>query len=296
MFNSFINRVKEAFKASEITDDFYDELEEAFVLSDVSVKTTNKIIDRLRAEIEVYGIKSTERAYGFLKGLLVDILSYKPEQQNSAASINCKNPYVILVVGVNGVGKTTTIAKIGNLLKKEEKSVILVAGDTFRAAAVEQLQTWGNRIDVSVIAHQMGADPAAVVFDGIKSAQAKNTDFLIVDTAGRLHNKHNLMEELKKINRVIQREIGREANEILLVLDATTGQNALSQAYEFKEAIGVTGLVITKLDGTAKGGNIVSIAAEIPVELKYIGTGEGVDDLSYFNASSFAETLLPNNL
>jgi len=290
MFNTFISKIKEAFAASEIDEDFYEELEEAFILSDVSVKTTTKIIDRLRAQIEAYNVKSTDRAYDLLHESLVEILSY-----NNNSSIKHTEALsglrVILVVGVNGVGKTTSIAKLANYYKNLGKSVVLAAGDTFRAAAVEQLQAWGERIGVNVVAHQMGADPAAVVFDGIKSALAKNADYLIIDTAGRLHNKHNLMEELKKINRVISRELSRPADDIFLVLDATTGQNALTQAYEFKDSVGVTGLIITKLDGTAKGGNVVSIAAEIPVEIAYIGIGEGVGDLAAFDARKFAKEL-----
>jgi len=290
MFDTFISKIKEAFAASEIDEDFYEELEEAFILSDVSVKTTTKIIDRLRAQIEAYNVKSTERAYDLLHESLVEILSYNNNSSIKHAEA-LSGLRVILVVGVNGVGKTTSIAKLANYYKSRGKSVVLAAGDTFRAAAVEQLQTWGERIGVNVVAHQMGADPAAVVFDGIKSTLAKNADYLIIDTAGRLHNKHNLMEELKKINRVISRELSRPADDIFLVLDATTGQNALTQAYEFKDSVGVTGLIITKLDGTAKGGNVVSIAAEIPVDIAYIGIGEGVGDFAAFDARKFAKEL-----
>ena len=290
MFNNFISKIKEAFAASEISEDFYEELEEAFILSDVSVKTTTKVIDRLRAQIEAYNVKSTDRAYDLLHESLVEILSYNNTTGFKKAQ-TFSELRVILVVGVNGVGKTTSIAKLANYYKNNGKSVVLVAGDTFRAAAVEQLQTWGERIGVNVVAHQMGADPAAVVFDGIKSAVAKTADYLIIDTAGRLHNKHNLMEELKKINRIISRELSRPADDIFLVLDATTGQNALTQAYEFKDSVGVTGLIITKLDGTAKGGNVVSIAAEIPVEISFIGIGEGVGDLAPFDPRKFAKEL-----
>jgi len=201
---------------------------------------------------------------------------------------------VVLIVGVNGVGKTTTIAKLANLLKSKRRPVIIAAADTYRAAAIEQLELWGQRIGVDVIRHQMGSDAAAVVYDAIQAARARNMDYVIVDTAGRLHTKHNLMEELKKINRVIERELGRPADETLLVLDATTGQNALSQAREFTNAVGLTGLVLSKLDGTAKGGNVLSISQEISISIRYVGTGEKAGDIAEFDPQSFALQLLPD--
>lgn len=289
MFNNFFNRIRDTFRRSEITEDLYEDLEEALILADVSVTTAMELVEQLRERIKKTNAKDVERAYELLQGLVAEMLS--TYARPLARPI--QKPMVLLVVGVNGVGKTTTIAKLANHLKQQRFSVTMVAGDTFRAAAIEQLELWGQRIGVEVIRHQMGADPSAVVFDAIQSAKAHNTDYVIIDTAGRLHTKHNLMEELRKVNRVLERGLGREADEILLVLDATTGQNALVQAREFAQAIGLTGLVLTKLDGTAKGGNVLSIAAEIPVSIRYIGTGEQAGDIAPFDPQAFAKQLLP---
>lgn len=289
MFKGFFDRVKDAFRKSEITEELYDDLEESLILADVSVNSAMELVQRLREQVRKDGAKDVERAYEILQGLVAEMLAThaRPLARSTA------KPTVVLVVGVNGVGKTTTIAKLANLLKRQGRAVVMAAGDTFRAAAIEQLELWGQRIGVEVVRHQMNADPAAVVFDAIQAARARNIDYVIVDTAGRLHTKRNLMEELKKINRVIERELGHAADETLLVLDGTTGQNALIQAREFGEAVGLTGLVMTKLDGTAKGGNVLSIAAEIPISIRYIGTGEGANDLQEFDPQRFAAQLLP---
>ncbi len=290
MFKGFFERIRETFRRSEITEELYEDLEEALILADVGVNTAMELVRRLREAVKKTGAKDVDRAYALLQEIIAELLArharpplHQPPHQ----------PAVILVVGVNGVGKTTFIAKLAANLKRQGLTCILAAGDTFRAAAIEQLELWGERIGVDVVRHQMGADPAAVVFDAIQSAKARNADYVIVDTAGRLHTKHNLMEELKKTNRVVQRELGREADETLLVLDATTGQNALVQAKEFHRAVGLTGLVLTKLDGTAKGGNVLSIADEVPISIRYLGVGEGVNDLAPFDPQTFAQQLLP---
>jgi len=289
MFKGFFDRVKEVFRRSEITDDLYEDLLDSLILADVSVHTANLLVERLREAVRQAGAKDVEKAYELLQGLIADMLAHNARPLAQPA----QRPGVILVVGVNGVGKTTTIAKIAHLLKSQRRPVIIAAGDTYRAAAIEQLELWGQRIGVDVVRHQMGADAAAVVYDAIQAARARKLEFVIVDTAGRLHTKHNLMEELKKINRVIERELGHPADETLLILDATTGQNAVSQAREFANAVGLTGLVLTKLDGTAKGGNVLSIAQEIPISIRYIGTGEGPNDIAAFDPRQFAQQLLP---
>jgi fused signal recognition particle receptor len=289
MFKGFFNRVKEAFRKSEITEELYDDLEESLILADVSVQTATELVAKLRDAVKRAGAKDVEQAYELLQGLVAEMLASHAHPIPSPA----QRPAVVLVVGVNGVGKTTTIAKMAALLKRQGHSVLLAAGDTFRAAAIEQLELWGQRIGVEVVRHQMGADPAAIVYDAMQAARARNIEYVIVDTAGRLHNKRHLMEELKKINRVITRELGHDADETLLVLDATTGQNALSQAREFYQAVGLTGLVLTKLDGTAKGGNVLSIAAEIPLSIRYLGMGERAEDLNEFDPKTFAQMMLP---
>ena len=289
MFKGFFNRVKEAFRRSDITEELYEDLEESLILADVSVQSTTELVGKLREAVKQAGAKDVEQAYTLLQGLVSDMLA-----SNAHPIVQpTQRPAVVLVVGVNGVGKTTSIAKLAALLKRQGRSVILAAGDTFRAAAIEQLELWGQRIGVDVIRHQMGADPAAIVFDAVQAARARQIEYVIIDTAGRLHTKRNLMEELKKINRIIERELGHEADETLLVLDATTGQNALVQAREFYQAVGLTGLVLTKLDGTAKGGNVLSIAAEIPISIRYIGVGEGANDLKVFDPQEFAREMLP---
>ena len=290
MFKGFFDRVKDAFRRSEITEELYEDLMDSLIMADVSVHTANILAERLREAVWRTGAKDVDKAYGLLQGLIADILA----QHARPLAQPAQKPAVVLVVGVNGVGKTTTIAKMANLLKNQRRSVIIAAGDTYRAAAIEQLELWGQRIGVDVVRHQMGADAAAVVYDAIQAARARNLDYVVVDTAGRLHTKHNLMEELKKVNRVIERELGHPANETLLVLDATTGQNALSQAREFANAVGLTGLVLTKLDGTAKGGNVLSIAQEINISIRYIGTGEKAGDLAEFDPQQFAQQMLPS--
>ena len=289
MFKGFFDRVKDVFRRSEITEDLYEDLADSLILGDVSVHTANALVEQLREAVRRQGIKDISRAYAILQGLISEMLALHARPLAQPA----QRPAVVLVVGVNGVGKTTSIAKLAHLLKRQRRSVLIAAGDTYRAAAIEQLELWGGRIGVDVVRHQMGADAAAVVFDAIQAARARNLDYVVVDTAGRLHTKHNLMEELKKINRVIERELGHPADETLLVLDATTGQNALSQAREFSNAVGLTGLVLTKLDGTAKGGNVLSIAAEINISIRYVGFGEQAEDLAEFDPAAFAKQLLP---
>ena len=272
---------------SEIDDDFYDELEESLILADLGVETATKATDRLRKAVKEQHLKTTEDAKQQLKAILTEML----QVGDTALKLDTK-PSVVLVIGVNGVGKTTTIGKIATRLVREGKSVLMVAGDTFRAAAADQLEIWAERSGASIVRQNEGADPASVVYDGIQSAKAKKVDVILVDTAGRLHNKQNLMNELNKISRVIDRELPDCSRETLLVLDATTGQNGLIQAKQFKEAAGITGIVLTKLDGTAKGGIAIAIAKELGVPVKYAGVGEGIDDLQPFNALEFAQALI----
>lgn len=290
MFKGFFDRIKDVFRRSEITDELYEDLADSLIMADVSVHTANVLVEQLREAVRKAGAKDVDKAYELLQGLIAEMLAHNARPLAQPA----QKPGVVLVVGVNGVGKTTTIAKMANLLKSQRRPVIIAAGDTYRAAAIEQLELWGQRIGVDVVRHQMGSDAAAVVYDAIQAARARNIEYVIVDTAGRLHTKHNLMEELKKINRVIERELGHPADETLLVLDGTTGQNALSQAREFCNAVGLTGLVLTKLDGTAKGGNVLSISQEIPISIRYIGTGEKATDIAEFDPQAFAKQLLPS--
>ncbi len=272
---------------SEIDDDFYDELEESMILADLGVDTTLKAIERLRKTVREEHLKSTEEARTALKAILVDMLKVG----DTALKLDT-NPSVILVIGVNGVGKTTTIGKIAAQLTKQGKQVLLVAGDTFRAAAADQLEVWAGRSGASIVRQNEGADPASVVFDGIRSAKAKGSDVIIIDTAGRLHNKTNLMNELGKISRIVERELPEASREVLLVLDGTTGQNGLIQAKEFKNIAGVTAVALTKLDGTAKGGIVIAVADSLQIPVKFIGVGEQVDDLVPFEAEAFVEALL----
>ena len=267
---------------SEIDDDFYDELEESLILADLGVDTSVKAVGRLRKAVREQHLKTTEEAREALKEILVDMLSVGDTELNLST-----HPSVILVIGVNGVGKTTTIGKIAKQLTSQGKKVMLVAGDTFRAAAADQLEIWAGRSGASIVRQHEGADPASVVFDGIQSAKARDVDVILIDTAGRLHNKTNLMNELAKIDRVIDRELPGADRETLLVLDAVTGQNALSQAEQFNQAAHLTGLVITKLDGTAKGGIAINISARLGVPVKFIGVGEQADDLLEFDAGQF---------
>ena len=275
------------FSGKKIDDDLFEELEEQLLIADVGVETTRKIIDNLTAHASRKELKDADALYSKLREEMSDILA----GADKPLVIEDKKPYVILMVGVNGVGKTTTIGKMARQFQSEGKTVMLAAGDTFRAAAVEQLQVWGERNKIPVVAQHTGADPASVIFDGIQSAQAKGADILIADTAGRLQNKAHLMEELKKIVRVMKKLDQDAPHEIMLTLDASTGQNAISQAKLFNEAVGLTGITLTKLDGTAKGGVIFSIADQFGIPIRYIGIGEGIEDLRPFKADDFIEAL-----
>ena len=272
---------------SEIDDDFYDELEESLILADLGVDTAVKAADRLRKIIKERHLKTTEEAREALKEILVDMLNV-----GDAALDLSTSPSVVLVIGVNGVGKTTTIGKIATQLKNQGKNVLLVAGDTFRAAAADQLEIWAERSGCGIVRQHEGADPASVVYDGIQSAKAKGVDVILIDTAGRLHNKQNLMNELNKISRIVERELPNAAKEVLLVLDGTTGQNGLMQAKQFKEIAGVTAIALTKLDGTAKGGIVIAVADSLQLPVKFVGVGEQADDLMPFDAKDFVEALL----
>ena len=275
-------------KGKKIDDDLFEELEEQLIVADMGVDTTLKIIDNLTKHADRKQLKDAEALYGLLKTDLSEILN-KVEQP--LAIDESKSPYVILMVGVNGVGKTTTIGKLAKKYQQQGKSVMLAAGDTFRAAAVEQLQVWGERNDIPVIAQQTGADSASVLFDAMDAAQARGVDILIADTAGRLQNKDHLMDELSKVVRIMRRKDATAPHEIMLTIDASTGQNALSQVQLFDQAVGLTGITLTKLDGTAKGGIIFSVADKFKLPIRYIGTGEGIDDLREFNAKEFIDAL-----
>lgn len=270
---------------TRVDEEMLEELEEILITADVGVNVTESIIDELRDRIRKSKITEPAEVREALKELLADKIG-----QGEALKTGT-TPSVILVIGVNGVGKTTSIAKIANVLKRDGKTVLLAAADTFRAAAIDQLQVWADRVGVELIRHEEGSDPAAVVFDAVKAAKNRGSDVVIVDTAGRLHNKKNLMDELAKIDRVIDREAPGCDRENLLVLDATTGQNAIIQAKEFKTSAALTGLVLTKLDGTAKGGIVFSIKEELGIPVKFIGVGEQMDDLQYFNADEFVSAL-----
>lgn len=270
----------------KIDEDLFEELEEILITSDVGVDTTLKIIEQLRERVKKEKLTDAMEVKRLLKEEISDLLG----SNNAVLNLHSK-PSVIVVIGVNGVGKTTSIGKICNVLKQQGKKVLMAAGDTFRAAAIDQLEIWAKRADVDIIKHAEGADPSAVIYDAITAAKARNHDVIVCDTAGRLHTKKNLMEELKKIFRIIQRELPGVDTETLLVLDATTGQNAISQAKNFTDAAGVTGLVLTKLDGTAKGGIVVSLKSEFDIPVKFIGVGEQIDDLQPFNPKEFVEAL-----
>ncbi|WP_315373743.1 signal recognition particle-docking protein FtsY [uncultured Selenomonas sp.] len=289
---TFTNKIEKLIIGyADIDDDLLDELEETLIMSDVGVKTTERLMADVRKGIKKKDINTPEDLKPFLVEKISEILSTGSDETRIASA----GPTVLLVIGVNGVGKTTTIGKLAAYYKEQGKSVMLAAADTFRAAAIDQLQIWGDRTGVPVIRHEEGSDPAAVAFDAVKAARARSIDVLIIDTAGRLHTKSNLMEELKKINRVIQREIAEAPHETLLVLDATTGQNAISQADLFQKAAAITGIVLTKLDGTAKGGVIIGLKSELSMPVKWIGVGEGVDDLRPFIAKDFARALFGLN-
>lgn len=283
----FVEKLFDSFTGKEIDDDLYDELEELLIQGDVGVNTAVDLVERLREREKRDKLKYAEQ----LKDALVEEIAEIMGDEVASFDLDKDNLNIILVVGVNGVGKTTSIGKIANLLKSEGHKVILGAGDTFRAAAAEQLKVWGDRVGCDVISHQEGADPAAVVFDAIAAAKSRKCNVLIVDTAGRLQNKSNLMNELSKMRKVIDREAPGCLKEVLLVLDATTGQNAISQAKIFGDATGVTGVVLTKLDGTAKGGVVIGIRSEFDLPVKLIGTGEAIDNMEYFDAKAFGKAL-----
>ncbi len=287
--NSLVNNINSVINSfTKIDEELFEELEEVLISSDIGVATAMDICDKMRAKIKADGIKDPAVIKTCMQEIISDMLI-----GDSALKLGTK-PSLILVIGVNGVGKTTTIGKMAALLKAEGKNVVLGAADTFRAAAIEQLTEWGDRAGVPVISSLAGTDPASVVFDTIASAKARNADVIICDTAGRLHNKKNLMDELAKMNRVITRELPGADVEALLVLDATTGQNAVNQAREFKSVTNITGIVLTKLDGTAKGGVVISINNELAIPVKFIGVGEGIDDLQPFDSHAFAQSLFDN--
>lgn len=286
---SFVGRCRSLFKRfKKIDEDFWEELEEILYTSDVGVYTTRKILDHMRTAVKEQKIREPEALMEFLKEDMAGALGGADAKPLNLAPSGLT---VIMVVGVNGTGKTTSIAKLAHRLKGEGKTVMLSAADTFRAAAIDQLEIWAGRLGVELVKHREGADPAAVVYDSVKAATARGVDVLIVDTAGRLHSKVNLMEELKKVMRVISREIDGAPHETLLVLDATTGQNAWTQAQLFNEAVGVTGIVLAKLDGTAKGGIVLGISSELSIPVKFIGLGEGIDDLREFVPGAFLDAL-----
>ena len=271
--------------AGEITDERYDDLEEQLILADTGADVAMRLVEELRQEVRRKHLKTGADALEALKGIIREMLRADGEMQLSG------RPAVVLVIGVNGVGKTTSIAKLAHLYKQQGKRVMLAAGDTFRAAAAEQLCVWAERADVPVVKHNEGADPAAVLFDAVQSAAARGYDMVICDTAGRLHNKKNLMDELSKISRVVHKACGTASVETLLVLDAITGQNAISQASQFIDAAGATGIVLTKLDGTAKGGAVISIKAKLGLPVRFVGVGEGMDDLMEFDPDAFVDAL-----
>ncbi|BAK81124.1 signal recognition particle-docking protein FtsY [Candidatus Arthromitus sp. SFB-rat-Yit] len=302
MLNNFFSKLKDSLTKTKenftdklnsilglaitIDDDLYEEIEEMLIVCDIGIDVSCNIIERLKTIVRERKIKDPNMIKPIIKEIILDML-------NESEDINQeKFPKIIIMIGINGVGKTTSIGKMANYFKNNDKDVIIAAGDTFRAAAIDQLQVWAERVDVKMIRHNQGSDPSAVVFDAIKSFRARNSDVLICDSAGRLHNKKNLMNELKKMNRIIENECSDVQREIYLVLDATTGQNALNQAIEFKEIANITGIILTKLDGTAKGGMVISIKDKLGIPVKYIGTGEGIDDIQPFNAQEFVDALI----
>ena len=285
--SSFFGQISGLFGASEVTNETWDQLEALLIQADVGVETTLSLIETARDAASRQGITRANQVERLMRQDMVALLqASRPLNIHSQRLLN-----VVLVVGVNGSGKTTTIAKLAHIYQQGSYRVTLAAADTFRAAAISQLQTWGERAGVSVIAHQPGADPGAVVFDAIKSSQARGAGLVIVDTAGRLHTKHNLMKELEKMHGIMARQVHEAPHETLLVLDATTGQNAVSQARHFKESVGITGVVLAKLDGTAKGGVVFAIARELGVPVRFVGTGEKIGDLAEFDAQSFVDGL-----
>jgi len=298
---SWFGRIAGILERGQIDEDLWLELEEVLLGADVGVRTTEKVLGRVRERVEKERVRDPHAVRGLLKEELMAILMAVPfrgalwsedaAQAPALSSAEGPRPGVILVVGVNGTGKTTTIAKLAHLYRQEGESVVVAAGDTFRAAAIDQLKTWAERVGAQVIAHREGADPGAVAFDAVAAAQSRDAAVAIIDTAGRLHTKFNLMEELRKVRRVIERKDPTAPHEVLLVLDATTGQNALIQARAFTEAVDVTAIALTKLDGTSKGGIVFAICDELGLPVRFVGTGEGEDDLSPFDAEAFVEAL-----
>jgi len=286
-----LGRLGSIFQANEITDDLWDDLEEVLIMGDTGVDTTLKLVESTRERVRIENVKQTDEAYQILKEEMVRIL------QADAPPLDIENPNrlltIVLVVGVNGSGKTTSIGKLARHYRERGRRVVLAAGDTFRAAAIDQLNVWGDRANVSVIAHEPGADPGAVVYDAIRaSQQSRDADILIIDTAGRLHTNYNLMKEMEKIRNVAQRQVHKAPHEVLLVLDATTGQNAITQAQKFGDSAGVTGVILTKLDSTAKGGVVLAIADQLGVPVRFVGTGEKIEDIAEFDPWVFVGALL----
>lgn len=291
----FFSQIASLFEVDEITEDVWEDLETLLIQADLGVDTTVSVLNRLKERVRTDRLKKPQAVYEALQDELVDVL-LKPERALQARDGNAStpeeaHPYVMLVVGVNGVGKTTTIAKLARRFRTQGKSVVIGAGDTFRAAAIEQLQIWGERVGAPVIRHQFGADPGAVVFDAVEAARSRGADVLIIDTAGRLHTKANLMEELRKVRRIISKQLPGAPHETLLVLDATTGQNGLQQAEAFMDVAEVSDVAVAKLDGTAKGGIVFAIARDLNLPIRYIGTGEKLDDLAEFDARQFVRAL-----
>lgn len=284
--NSIAQSFSNVFSANHIDDDFYEELEETLIMADLGVETTMNVLDELKAQVKKQHIKEPMEC----KDLLIDIIKGQMSLEPSAYEYENKKS-VVMVIGVNGVGKTTSIGKLASQFRKDGKKVMMAAADTFRAAAIEQLTEWANRSQVDIIAQKEGADPSAVVYDALRAAKARDVDILLIDTAGRLHNKKNLMDELGKMNRIIDRDYPEAYKETLIVLDGTTGQNALEQARQFKEVADIDGIILTKLDGTAKGGIAIAIHSELGVPVKYIGVGEGIDDLQKFDPESYVNAI-----
>ena len=288
--NAVVSGIENVFLGYDVIDeDFYEELEETLIMGDIGIRASTDIIEELRKRVKEEHLNSPAQC----REVLIDTIKRKMDLGENAYEFENRKS-VVFVIGVNGVGKTTSVGKLSSQLKNEGKKVLVVAADTFRAAAIEQLEEWTKRAGVDIIAQNEGSDPGAVVFDACKAAKARNTDVMIVDTAGRLHNKKNLMEELKKINKIIEREYPDAYRETLVVLDGTTGQNALEQARVFNEAANITGIILTKLDGSAKGGIAVAIQAELSIPVKYIGGGEKIDDLQKFNSKEFVDALFSN--
>ena len=288
--NAVVSGIENVFLGYDVIDeDFYEELEETLIMGDIGIRASTDIIEELRKRVKEENLNSPAQC----REVLIDTIKRKMDLGENAYEFENRKS-VVFVIGVNGVGKTTSVGKLASQLKNEGKKVLVVAADTFRAAAIEQLEEWTKRAGVDIIAQNEGSDPGAVVFDACKAAKARNTDVMIVDTAGRLHNKKNLMEELKKINKIIEREYPEAYRETLVVLDGTTGQNALEQARVFNEAANITGIILTKLDGSAKGGIAVAIQAELSIPVKYIGVGEKIDDLHKFDSQEFVDALFSN--